>query len=151
MQKKLPMRLVVCLLCICAVVLAFAIRSFAQTKQIPTDTYPIYGGWNDYNTYADGWTAGSDNVVWDFANKEPVYRQTNSLSLKYNPKGEFHMTTQTPLNLSKYKWLSFTGRAEHGGLDFGLTFTDANNNPVGNTLKFSDNGGETSTDYWTQY
>lgn len=150
-MKKNIRRLVTVTLCVC-MLLILPLQVSAQQPATPVEvTYPIYGGWNDYDTYAPGWTAGSDNVVWNFGNKDMVYRQLKSLSLRYNPGGEFHMTTSTPFILRPYKWLSFTGRAEKSGLDFSITFTDTNNIPIGTALKFSDHGGKPTKDYWTQY
>lgn len=115
------------------------------------NTLTIYGGNNPEDTITKDWTAGSDNVVWDFGQKSMVYRLVKSLSLKYNPGGEFHIIRSSPLNTGSYKFLSFTGRADDSDLDFGVTFIDANNKPIGETLKFSEHGGVPHTNYWTQY
>jgi hypothetical protein len=144
MKKTLP---VIALLFLLS---GFSFLTFAHADT-PDQTYPIYGGWNDYDTYATGWTAGSDNVVWDFTNSQPVYRKTNSLSLNYNPKGEFHMNTAKPLSIAPYKWLTFAGRSEDDDLDFSITFTDTTNKPIGKELKFSEHGGQPTSNYWTNY
>jgi hypothetical protein len=151
MKKKKKYRFILPILFLAVMLFAFIFHETVSAQQTPPSTYPLYGGWNDYDTYAPGWIAGSDNVVWDFASHKMVYRQVNSLSLKYNPKGEFHMTTANPMSLNTYKWLSFNGRAEDDGLDFGITFIDSANNPIGTTLTFSGHGGKPTTDYWTQY
>lgn len=134
------------------ILFGFVIRAdvYADTPDI---TYPLYGGWNPHDTYAaeDGWEAGSDNVVWDFASKDQVYRQINSLSLRYNPKGEFHITRPDPFSITSFKWLAFVGRAEDDDLDFSITFTDKDNKPIGNALKFSEHGGKPTDTYWTNY
>jgi hypothetical protein len=131
-------------------VFGFSMSTFVYAD-VPWQTYPIYGGWNPHDTYADGWTAGSDNVEWDFAQKDTVYRQINALSLNYNPKGEFHMTYKQPMIVSNYTWLAFVGRADDDDLDFGITFTDKDNKPIGKELKFSEHGGQPTDTYWTNY
>jgi len=122
---------------------------FAQ--QTDAFIYTVYGGTNANETLPSDWTEGSDNVVWDFGQKDMVYRGTKALSLTYNPGGEFHVTTATPLDISKYNWLTFTGRAKQENLDFSITFTDSNNRPIGVTQKFSDHGGIPFVNNWTQY
>lgn len=122
----------------------------ATNKETPALTYPIYGGWNPYDTYQPDWIPGSDNVVWNFGNNDPVYRLKNSLSLRYNPNGEFHMISSSPPPISTYKWLSFVGRAD-SDLDFEITLTDAENKPIGIPLNFTKYGGKLSDNYWTQY
>lgn len=124
-------------------------KTHAQT--VNGTTYTIYGGNNLYDTISLDWTAGSDNVVWDFGQKEIVYRLTKSLSLKYNPNGEFHVIKTSPLDISLYKYLSFVGRTDEKGLDFGVTLINSNNQPISNTLRFATFGGEPATNYWTQY
>lgn len=115
------------------------------------NTYTIYGGNNIDDSITSGWIAGSDNVVWDFGQTKMVYRLIKSLSLKYNPGGEFHVIRSSPLDISGYKYLTFVGRADDEDLNFSLSFIDADNQPIGTPVKFSDFGGIPSTNYWTQY
>jgi len=125
--------------------------SSASPTPATTDTYTIYGGLNPHDSIAADWTAGSDNVTWDFGQTKIVYRKTKSLSLVYNPGGEFHIIKSTPLDISGYEYLSFTGRTESNGLGFAITFIGNNNRPIGSTLSFSRYGGDPADNYWTQY
>jgi hypothetical protein len=136
---------------ITSLLMLFLILAPSVSAQTSGEIYTIYGGNNAHDSIGLEWTAGSDNVVWNFGQTGTVYRLIKSLSLRYNPDGYFYITRSEPIDLGKYTWLTFVGRSNNNNLDFSVQFLDGNKQPIGISRNFSNHGGEPSNNYWTQY
>lgn len=135
-------------------------RAQAQAPAQGTPAFMIYGTAHVGDTFAPGWITktwyGGGNTV-NQTNTDPVYLGTHSIAYQSTaPADTLEMYTNTPIDISKYKYLNFFGRAAMNGLRFQVTLlgpldTNGNHKPIGTALTFEQNGGIPPTDRWYVY